>query len=394
MIMQKSLFLLLITIISGILFWYFLQPASGRTVTIVSSLPHNVRRSEGQLRGLKLALVEAGGKVGNTNVQLLDWDDGEGDSWSPVREAENARSAIARGDVIAYYGPFNSGAAKVSLPILNKAGLLQVSGTVTWPGLTKPGFAVGEPAKFYPTGNRHFFRVTPTDAIQGPAAALFLRGLDKKTIAVLSDEGVFGIGAAKLFQQRAQDIGMNVVLQDIIHSDSVAPLLIDKIIGLNPDAVYVGSDDNKGLQAVYLGLRTKGYKGIFIGAEFRGTNFEKILLADDPNVYTTTPGVSARDQHNVRATRFLQQYARLYHEDPEAYAVFAYESMRMILEAIRTSDGSRSGVLQAFRNIKDFDTVFGLANFDSRGDIENNMTSVFHFAQDKWNFARVIENNI
>lgn len=381
-------------IFAGSFSWYFFHAKESPTVAVVSSLPHNVRRSAGQLRGLQLALSEAGEVAGGTKVEILDWDDGQQDTWSAVRESENAKKAVARPDIVAYYGPFNSGAAKISLPILNEGGLLQVSGTVTWPGLTKPGFALGEPAKFYPTGNRHFFRVTPTDAIQGPAAALFLRGLGRQTIAVLSDEGVFGIGAAKLFQARARDIGMNIIYEDIIHSESVSDMTITKILQLNPDAVYVGSDDNKGLRDIYLGLRAKGYKGTFIGAEFRGTNFEKIILPGDSEVYTTTPGVAARDQKNVKAAEFLQKYINLYHEEPDAYAVFAYESMRMILEAIRTGGTTRAGVLAAFRNIKDFGTVFGLANFDSRGDIENNMTSIFRFNVSKWDFVRVIENNL
>lgn len=392
--MRKYILIIIALTVIGAISWVVLRPARGRKVVVVSSLPHNVRRSEGQLRSLKLALAEAGGKAGDYTVELLEWDDGQGDSWSAVKEEENAKNALARTDVVAYYGPFNSGAAKVSLPILNEGGLLQVSGTVTWPGLTKPGFAVGEPVRFYPKGDRHFFRVTPTDAVQGPAAALFLRGLEKQSIAVLSDESVFGAGAAKLFLARARDIGMNIVYQDTIHSDSVAPTVIEKIIKLNPDAVYVGADDNKGLADIYLGLRMKGYKGVFSGAEFRGTNFEKVILPTDTNVYTTTPGVSARDQKNLRSEKFLEQYIRAYHEDPDAYAVFAYESMRMILDAIKNGGGTRMGVLAAFRNIKDFDTMFGPANFDSRGDIENNMTSIFQFTQDKWVFARVIENNL
>ncbi len=392
--MRNLSIIILVCVFLGALSWYLLLPVEVRTVSIVSSLPHNVHRSAGQLKGLRLALKEVGNKVGDLNVVLLDWDDGEGDTWSATKETENAKNAAKRQDVVAYYGPFNSGAAKVSLPILNRAHLLQVSGTVTWPGLTKPGFAVGEPAKFYPTGNRHFFRLTPTDAIQGPSAALFLRGLKKQTVVVLSDEGVFGAGAAKLFSTRARDIGMNVLFQDVIHSETVSKDLVTKIITEDPDAVYVGSDDNKGLQQVYLELRKGGYKGVFIGAEFKGADFEKVILPNDNSVYTTAPGVAARDQKNIQALHFLQEYMRVYNEEPDAYAGFAYEAMRMILDSIRTSDGSRAGVLSAFRNIKDFDTIFGLANFDSRGDIENNMTSVFHFNKNTWDFMRVIENNL
>ena len=38
-----------------------------------------------------------------------------------------------------YIGTMNSGAAKVSIPILNQANLVMISPANTYPGLTKPG---------------------------------------------------------------------------------------------------------------------------------------------------------------------------------------------------------------------------------------------------------------
>jgi branched-chain amino acid transport system substrate-binding protein len=384
--------LIVTTLVLGVL--YIIRPAQNMTLTIAVSIPHSVSQAKGQIRAIKLALAEVQNKAGIHNVQLLDMDDAKGDAWDPALEAANAQTAVRRADVVAYYGPFNSGAAKVSLPIVNMGHLLQVSGTVTWPGLTKPGYSAGEPMKFYPTGDRHFFRVTPTDAIQGPAGALFLHGLGIRSVVVLNDEGVFGAGAARLFESRVREIGVEVLKKGTIKTDSVDPQLVEEIIKLNPGAVYAGADDNKGLLNLYTGLRAGGYTGIFIGPEFRGTDFEKYVPQRDENVYTTSPGVAARNQKNTRAAQFLQQYSATYHEEPDAYALSAYESMRLILEAIRQSDGTRAGVLSAFRNIKDFDTAFGIVNFDSRGDIEINMTSIFRLTNSKWEFVRLIENNL
>jgi branched-chain amino acid transport system substrate-binding protein len=108
----------------------------------------------------------------------------------------------------------------------------------------------------------------------------------------------------------------------------------------------------------------------------------------------TTPGVAARDQKNIRAAQFLQQYSAMYHEEPDAYALAAYESMRLVLEAIRLSDGTRQGVLSAFKNLKDFDSALGVINFDSRGDIESNMVSIYSHEVSGWQFRRLIENNL
>lgn len=391
---KKYVFLALALAILSLVVLYFVLPAQGRALVIVSSTPHNLNQAKGQVRAIRLALNEVGNTVGGHTVQLLDLDDSVGPLWNERREAANAQLAVDRKDVVAYYGPFNSGAAKISLPILNRAGLLQVSGTVTWPGLTKPGFAIGEPMKFYPRGNRHFFRVAPTDAVQGPAAALFLRGINVRSVVILNDGGVFGSGAAKLFESRARDIGMEVVKKATIGVDHISPEIISSIMQLRPDAVYVGGDDNLGLSELYLGLRSKGYLGVIIGTEWRGSNFEKNIISSDENTYTTAPGVAARDQKNIHAAQFQKLYSNFYHEDPDAYALAAYESTRAILEAIRTSDGTRAGVLAAFKNIKDFESSFGKTNFDSRGDLENNLISIFQFSKNDWVFVRAIENNL
>ena len=54
---------------------------------------------------------------------------------------------------MAYIGTYNSGAAKIAMPILNRAGLLMISPANTWPGLTKPGKGdPGEPEIYRPSG--------------------------------------------------------------------------------------------------------------------------------------------------------------------------------------------------------------------------------------------------
>ena len=57
-----------------------------------------------------------------------------------------------------YIATYNSGAAKVSMPITNKAGMAQVTVANTYPGLTKPGNAPGEPGIYRPTGKVNYFR--------------------------------------------------------------------------------------------------------------------------------------------------------------------------------------------------------------------------------------------
>ena len=78
---------------------------------------------------------------------------------------------------IALLGAYNSGMTKVSLPITNKAGILQVSPANTYVGLTtdQPGSEKGEPDKYYPAGTRTYARVVPKDTIQAAAMVTVMK---------------------------------------------------------------------------------------------------------------------------------------------------------------------------------------------------------------------------
>jgi branched-chain amino acid transport system substrate-binding protein len=67
-------------------------------------------------------------------------------------------------------GESNSGATAVSLPLLNDAGLLQISPSNTYVGLTRSeGADKGEPDKYYPSGKRTYGRIMPPDNVDAAA---------------------------------------------------------------------------------------------------------------------------------------------------------------------------------------------------------------------------------
>jgi branched-chain amino acid transport system substrate-binding protein len=154
---------LLIAALIGGLLLTACQAGSAKVARVYVSLPlrgPSGTKSIGERikQGIQLAFDEVGNQVGNLQIVLETLDDGnEAGQWQPGLEANNAQKAVDDESAVAYIGPYNSGAAKVSIPILNRAGLLQISPSATWPGLTKPGFAQGEPGIFYPTGHRTFF---------------------------------------------------------------------------------------------------------------------------------------------------------------------------------------------------------------------------------------------
>src|SRR3712207_5067886 len=128
---------------------------AARTVTVYSSLPlQGAQRtlSEAMLNGIRLALEESDYQAGDTRVRWHSLDDSTAETghWDPGPTAANARRAAADRTAVAYIGEFNSGATAIAMPILNDAGLPQVSAGSTAVGLTSgaPGSGPGEPERY------------------------------------------------------------------------------------------------------------------------------------------------------------------------------------------------------------------------------------------------------
>src|SRR5262249_22317389 len=125
--------------------------------------------------------------------------------------ATNAHLFSTNKSVIAVEGTFNSGCAKIEVPIENRAGpLLMVSPANTNPGLTKK-WEAGEPQKYYPTGQRNYARVVATDDIQGPADAIYTKELGFKKVFVLNDKQTYGFGVASSYRSAAKKLGLQIV---------------------------------------------------------------------------------------------------------------------------------------------------------------------------------------
>src|SRR5258708_4071563 len=167
--------------------------ADSPVIKIVSSLPRTgsaTAQAQTMVNGIRMAIEEVGGKIGDFTIAYEDWDDAspERGQWDPAVEAENAQKAVKDPDIMAYIGTYNSGAAKIAMPVLNQASLAMVSPANTYPGLTKPGMGeANEPAVYRPSGKINYFRVVPADDIQGEVAAHFAKEIGIKKVFILDD---------------------------------------------------------------------------------------------------------------------------------------------------------------------------------------------------------------
>src|SRR3954454_4896893 len=152
-----------------------LPPPKADTVRIVSSFPRKgplAHQSQQMVNAIDLVLRDAQARQPTSKIEhiALDDSDSETGDWSSARELDNARAAADDSTVVAYIGPYNTGATGVSLPVTSRAGLLQIGPTATWPGLTTVGGDPNEPEKYY-GGLRNFVRLMPPYTREAQAAA-------------------------------------------------------------------------------------------------------------------------------------------------------------------------------------------------------------------------------
>jgi branched-chain amino acid transport system substrate-binding protein len=351
----------------------------GTSLTIYSSLPlqgDSRPQSESVVNGEKMALEEAGGKVGKFTIKYVSLDDATAAAgkWDPGQTSSDGRKAAQDKSTIVYLGEFNSGATAISLPILNEANILQVSPSNTYVGLTRAeGADKGEPDKYYPAGKRTFGRVVPADHIQAAAQVTYQKDEGCKKTYILNDKEVYGKGIAVQVENIGKAQGLAIAGNDGIDTKAANfRTLAAKIKSSGADCMFFGGiTQNKGVQvfkdvhAANPTMKLFGPDGVAESpfASKLGTSVEKMTYVTNPTLDPKLYPPAAQDFF----TKFKQKYGK----DPEPYAIYGYEAMKVALLAIQNAGdkgNDRQAVIDAFFKIKDRDSVLGKYSIDKNGD--------------------------
>ncbi|HEY3111000.1 MAG TPA: branched-chain amino acid ABC transporter substrate-binding protein, partial [Chloroflexota bacterium] len=375
---------------------------SPNTIKIVSSLPRTgsgKAQTDTVTNAIKMALEEVGNKAGNFTLTYEDWDDATAakGAWDAGKEAENAQKAIGDADVMVYIGTFNSGAAKVSMPILNQANMVMISPANTYPGLTKPGKGESnEPKVYQPTGKPNYSRVVPADDLQGAVGANWAKELGAKTVYVLDDTELYGHGIAVVFTDTAKKIGLEVknsggVTEGIDTKAQDYRALAQKIKSANPDLVYYGGITQNNAGKLFKDLRNVlGEKVKFMGPDgIAEEAFIKDAGDAAEGIYVTFGGLPAQKLTGA-GKAWYDKYKAKYGGEPEVYAVYGYEAAKVAIDAItRAGKKDRAAIRDAVFATKDFDKgALPKWSFDANGDTTLTTMSGQQIKSGKFEFVK------
>ncbi|HET7137505.1 MAG TPA: branched-chain amino acid ABC transporter substrate-binding protein [Gaiellaceae bacterium] len=379
-----------------------IQNGSGQ-ILVASDLPlqGSGRTQTTQMtRAIKFIFAQHGWKAGKYSLAYQSCDDAtaQAGKWDSGKASANANAYAQNSSVGAVIGTFNSGAAEIEIPILNRAPngpIAMVSPANTYVGLTHPGpgTAAGEPGKYYPTGKRNYVRVVAADDYQGAADAILAKTLGVKKLFILNDKEAYGLGVATNVRNAAKRLGI-------------------KVVGFTAWDAKASS-----YEALAVKIKASGAQGVFLGGlicENGGKLIKDIRAGTSKSVHIMAPDgftpVSATIQQGGTAAEgatvsvaglpntalkgagkaFVKSFTKADHRTPDPYSVYAAQAAEIVVQAIKQSNGTRADIAKQLFKVKLKGSILGNVSFTANGDVTANPVTIYRVKAGKTTTFKVI----
>jgi branched-chain amino acid transport system substrate-binding protein len=249
------------------------------------------------------------------------------DSSGADREAQaltNARQAAADEAAVAYLGDLHSSQVHETATILGAAGLAQVAPVATRADLRGPSLV----------------RLMPHDGVGARAVAAWLEENGVGEVLVVHDhDSDYGIPVGQMSVEAARARGLAVRHRPVWNHDE--DFTVD--LGCAGAVLYVG---------------VAGSGAVQMWTELHATNPELWLLGSE--------GV-AQEWFAHELDRSTASRTKLFVSGRGPLALYGFEAMALILDAVSENASEREAVLDAIRATRDRDSVVGRYSLDGDG---------------------------
>ena len=337
-------------------------------------------------KAIAFILKQHGWKAGKYTLAYQSCDDStaQAGKWDSGKASANANAYAQDQSVIGVIGTFNSGAAEIEIPILNRAPngpVGMISPANTYVGLTHPGpgTAAGEPGKYYPTHKRNYVRIVAADDFQGAAdAQLAKTKLHISKVFILNDKEAYGLGVASDFRRAAQKLGIKVVgFTAWDGKASSYESLAVRIKASGAQGVFLGGlvceNGGKLIKDIRAGaphaqiMAPDGFTPVSADVQGAGTaaNGMTVSVAGLPNAQLKGAGKA-----------FVKAFSKVA-GTPDPYSVYAAQAAEVLVQAIARSNGTRADVTKQLFKTKITNGILGSFALNANGDTSSNPITIY-----------------
>ena len=306
--------------------------------------------------GIRLAITECREKDLLPKGLEVVWADSGSD---PARAVAELEKLVHDRGVRLVIGGATSAEAKAILPELERLGVVCLSPSASAPGLGKQSDL--------------FFRIYPSDELEGHTAAAFLyERLGQKQVILYAGNKEYVSGIEPAFRKQ---------YEEALHGSVVAVVSLDEagwrersaaaLSSTGVGAVYVVGYAEETLE-VLRHLSQQGFAGRVIATSaFYSTRVIRDAgpLAEDL-LFPLPPFDRTSEKEPVLS--FVNRYMDAYNRAPDVFAAHGYDAMRFAIEVMRLGPGQLTEIKQAFQfGVRDFMGVTGPIVFDDFGEVKH-----------------------
>lgn len=344
------------------------QPGQARSpivIGVISPLSGEVA-IDGQFEknGFLLAQqrINAAGGVNGRPLQIRI-EDGACD---PAATAAAAQKLISRDRVVALEGAYCSSATAAVIPLVARFKVPYISASSSAVSLTAKN-------------NPYFSRLAPTEALMGRSAVPYLvKRFKLKTAAIVTFNDDYGLSYAQANKSLLKSNRVKVLSVDTFGANTQDySSFITKVKTEKAQGIFVAADTGPTAsffkQMYQLGLTKilKASAQVAASGEFIKEATKKAANG----VFASTPYVAVGA--NSMAKTFDKAYKKKYGFLPEADAAQAYDSVYILVNAIKRAKSTNPAALQRAIRATKMNTIQGRLMFNGNGQGETN----FFFTQ-------------
>ena len=361
------------------------------TIKIGSDFPVCTTGGQSTSNGVKFAVDQknaAGGVEGYT-IAYTSFDDCRQGAYNADAGVANVRTMLDDSKFLGMIGPYNSAVAKAEIPIAAPKNFVMISPANTNPCLTKDIAGCAYHPGDLRSGNpNNYWRVVTTDDYQGPAMADYMyKQLNIKSVGILDDSTVFGVGIAGAFETEFKKLGCTVAKHSEYKKEQTSDFkaILSGFKNGGAQGVYVGGTDDQNICIPRKQMKDIGWDVPFGGGDgIETTDCIEQASGNEVNVYATSAGADATQVPGAAQT--ISDFRKVFKgaNDFGGYTMQAYDAANALMSAIGNAIKSNSGNTPTRKQVRDamaqlttFQGVIGKYGFDQNGDTTLKIVSIY-----------------